>query len=453
MDDIHTLAFWIANLSQLLYYLKKDIGLVVATAEHQLNISELISEAYTFLVVDSQERINKILEPAMLEHEPFENLSEQVDFADDWHRFFRRGRSSRRSTYIESTSPVNTPMQTNAPRLLSPQSITSLLSSILYVLQSYEVHPAITLQAVAQLSHFMSCEIFNRILSNKKYLCRSKALQIRMNVTAIEEWMRESSQLPGHQHLTSYFNPLVQLLQLLQCVSQLNELELFVNTIKQFDLLNPLQIKRCVLNYRYEVSEPRLPDEIDKYVMQIARDTQRPRPSSYCEGTVKQKRSSIAGARPSDQRPPKQQQRPTSVSSLGNLIVASMVGKVSSSKNTATTADEDNDDDEDDDQSTRDWTVEQRDSRYMLPFSLPTTWSRKSIVTAATHQQQPTTSTPSPSISDLMCQELKEKLGTERERMAREERSIVPTIPEEWLDRLDNNLASRQTDDAVNLTA
>ncbi|KAI7854855.1 hypothetical protein BDC45DRAFT_568645 [Circinella umbellata] len=471
--DVHTLAFWMANLSQLLYYLKKDSGLVVATAEHQLELSELICETYTLLIMDSEQRIDKILEPAMLEHEPIQGLTEQVDFADGWQRrfsFFYR-RNSTRGKGNSSTSNNNNVNSSNnnnssnepsspsilSPRTLSPQSITSLLSSILYVLQSYEVHPAIVLQAIAQFFHFLSCEMFNRILSNKIYLCRSKALQIRMNVTALEEWMRES-QLPSN--LASYFNPLVQLLQLLQCVSQLNELMLFVNTIKTFDVLNPLQIKRCVLNYRYEVSEARLPDEINQYVMQIADDTirQQLQQQSRVSWDTRRDSSSSRGAA----------SRPTSVSSLGSLFMASVVGNHKAklqiqqqqqehdAQNThveqtedqsisiePTEEDEEAEEELKDPDGIREWTVEKRDSRYMLPFSLPTTsgWGKK--VTSLSCDSQPTVKQEKAmSVSDAMCQEFKQKLSAEREKIARECNGIVPTIPEDWMDRLDNNLVS-----------
>ncbi|KAI9499194.1 hypothetical protein BDB00DRAFT_795783 [Zychaea mexicana] len=498
--DVHTLAFWMANLSQLLYYLKKDSGLIVATAEHQLELSELICETYTLLVMDSEQRLDKILEPAMLGHEPIQGLTEQVDFADDWQRrfsfFYRRNSTrsngGRKSTagnsntnngnYSEPSSPSIVVTTPSSPRSLSPQSITSLLSSILYVLQSYEVHPAIVLQAIAQFFHFLSCEMFNRILSNKKYLCRSKALQIRMNVTALEEWMRES-QLPSH--LASYFNPLVQLLQLLQCVSQLNELMLFVNTMKTFDVLNPLQIKRCVLNYRYEVSEPRLPDEVNHYVMQIAEDTvrqqqqQQQQQTSYrgsCDTTRRDSSSTRSAG-----------SRPTSVSSLGSLFMASVVGSHKAKLQQQQQAqqqqqqqNEDNDADGDrqddglkdnekpqeeqlqqqpqqdkeeirDHEGLREWTVEKRDSRYMLPFSLPTTsgWGKKiSPACDSNNHSQPVGSnsdggkaSEAMSVSDAMCQEFKQKLSAERAKTARE-RGIVPTIPEEWMDRLDSNLVS-----------
>ncbi|KAG1452971.1 hypothetical protein G6F56_007682 [Rhizopus delemar] len=255
-QDVHTLAFWISNLSQLLCYLKKDSQLLIKSGKHQIHITELISEAYTCLVQDSQRRLDHILEPAMLDFEPLEGID--IQFAHDWQRFFRRS-----SVSLE----------------LSPSSVTHLLTSILYVLQSYKVHQTITTQVLSQLFYFFSCELFNRILINKRFLCRSRALQIRMNLSVIEEWIRQQA-LPFESFLT----PVVQMIQLLQCVSQLVDLMDFINTINTFDLLNSVQIKRLILQYRYEVNECRLPDEIEKYTMQIAEDTLKqystPRPKS-----------------------------------------------------------------------------------------------------------------------------------------------------------------------------
>lgn len=259
-------------MTQLLYYLKKDTSLVVATAEYQLRISELISEIYTMIVNDTERRIHKVLGAAILEHEQIPGM-EDVNFADDWQRFFRR--SSRRSVIVPPDGGLAVQLKQHrhtACHVLSPQSITSLLTSTLYVLQAYEVHPTIIIQALAQFIHYMSCELFNRILTNKKLLCRSKALQIRMNLSLMEEWVRENELPPS---LISYFDPTTQLLQMLQCLTQLTDLASFLQTVKKFDALNALQLKRCVINYRYEVNEPRLPEEVEKYVLQLAEDTLR----------------------------------------------------------------------------------------------------------------------------------------------------------------------------------
>ncbi|KAI9362386.1 DIL domain-containing protein [Pilaira anomala] len=384
-QDVHIMAFWIANLSQLLYYLKKDVGLVVATAEYQLEISELISETYTLLVTDSEKRMDRILEPAMIEYEQLGGL-EVVEFADDWHRFFRRNRfstsSNRRSVGQTTTTSVELPVQ-QTRSTLTPQSVTSLLTSILYVLQSYDVHPVIVIQCMAQLFHFLSCEIFNRILTNKKYLCRSKALQIRMNLTVMEEWVREHH-LPST--LAAYFNPVVQLVQLLQCVSQLQDLMDFISTTKSFDLLNPMQIKRLVLNYRYEVSEPKLKEEVEKYTMQIAEDT------------IKSIQS--------------EQQQLMERSDTDSIYTEN--------------ENEDNH-----------YVSEKKDSKYMLPFSLPTTTN---MMHSGWHHQKPEQAQQngSMSLSDNIYFELKTKLSAERERNARES-SVIPSIPEEWLEKLDHH--------------
>lgn len=419
------MAFWIANLSQLLYYLKKDVGLVVATAEYQLEISELVSETYTLLVTDSEKRLDRILEPAMIEYEQLGGL-EVVEFADDWHRFFRRNRFS---TSSNRRSVGNTQAELPVPQTrstLTPQSVTSLLTSILYVLQSYDVHPVIVIQAMAQLFHFLSCEMFNRILSNKKYLCRSKALQIRMNLTVIEEWVREHH-LPST--LGAYFNPVVQLVQLLQCVSQLQDLMDFISTTKSFDLLNPMQVKRLVLNYRYEVSETRLKEEVEKYTMQIAEDTIK---SIQTEQQLQfiERSSSLEN-----------QSRPNSISSLGSLLQSISQQKnnnnnrksrqsVQSGSDTDSIYTENDEDNH--------YVTEKKDSKYMLPFSLPTTTN---MVHSGWHhkkQEQRLVSDDSLSLSDSIYIELKTKLSAEREKNARES-SVIPSIPEEWLERLDHH--------------
>lgn len=422
---------------------------MVATAEHQLEISELISEAYTLLVLDSEKRMDRILEPAMVEFEQIDGL-EVVEFADDWHRFFRRSRSSppnRRS--LGNTSVMDSMYSPPSPQLsqqqqqqqqiratLSPQSITSLMTSILYVLQSYDVHPVIVIQAIAQLFHFLSCEVFNRILFNKKHLCRSRALQIRMNLTVIEEWVREHH-LPTS--LGAYFNPVIQLVQLLQCVSQLTDLMDFINTVKSFDLLNPMQVKRLVLNYRYEVAESKLPEEIEKYTMQIAEDTLK---SLQTEKQQEEKRSMDTSS----------SSRPNSISSLGSLLLYSMsqqkkkklnVNRLSvQSVDTAMTLDDDacsmmSFDDVDSNHS-REMVIEKRDSKYMLPFSLPTTTNMVHSGWNNNNSSKNPVPLENMSLSDSIYFELKQKMSIEREKNMRE-RSVIPTIPEEWLERLDHH--------------
>lgn len=56
-------------------------------------------------------------------------------------------------------------------------------------------------------------EMFNRILTRKKYICRSRALQIAMNLSALEEWVLQMGLPSGVQ---AHFAPVRDLLHWLQ---------------------------------------------------------------------------------------------------------------------------------------------------------------------------------------------------------------------------------------------
>ena len=156
----------------------------------------------------------------------------------------------------------------------SPRNVTSLLSSIQFILETYNIHVVIIAQCQAQLFHWLGAELFNRILAKKKYQSRSKAMQVRLNVSALEDWLRlnvkastEGTTDPGaHVRKTASeigresLGPLIQLLQWLQVLSSLgDEEETFRRTIKALDLLTPAQLLSAATNYRAEVGEHALP--------------------------------------------------------------------------------------------------------------------------------------------------------------------------------------------------
>ncbi|ODO09524.1 hypothetical protein I350_03127 [Cryptococcus amylolentus CBS 6273] len=81
----------------------------------------------------------------------------------------------------------------------------------------------------------------------------SKALQIRMNRTALDDWIR-SNGLPA-KIATQHLAPVSQLLQWLQCLSQIKEFDTLIGTVQGMKAINPLHMRRAVRDYRYEVNE------------------------------------------------------------------------------------------------------------------------------------------------------------------------------------------------------
>lgn len=279
--DMTMQAFWLSNATLLLHYLKKDGGLVESTVGFQLHLAELINEIFVLVIRDAERRMNKVLDAAMLDHETIPGL-EDIAFQNEW-KLFRKNKS-------KDPEPDEKRFRPPSPRRraqISPRNITSLLSSTLFVLDLYDVHSVITTQVLSQLFYWLSAEIFNRIMSTKRYLARTKAMQIRMNVSALEDWARTNNRIPEHYENGStnttgestidaarrHLAPAIQLLQWLQCFSSLgDDHESLVTTLLQLQQLTPAQLLHAVKSYRPEVGEKGLIKPAMKFLLEMQHD-------------------------------------------------------------------------------------------------------------------------------------------------------------------------------------
>ncbi|KAH8707747.1 Dilute domain-containing protein C25B8.08 [Beauveria bassiana] len=280
--DMTILAFWISNATLLLHYLKKDAGLLEATSEFQTQLADLINEIFILIVRDAERRLDKVLDPAMLDHETIPGF-EDITFQNEWKLFKRK--TAVKEEPLEKRYRPPSPKQRAKP---SPRNVTSLLSSTVFVLDLYDIHSVITTQIISQLLYWIASELFNRIMSNRKYLARTKAMQIRMNVSLLEEWARTNNRQAEHYEggetkstgettadaSRRHLAPVIQLLQWLQCFSSLAEddLEALVGTLQQLKRLTPQQLIHAATHYRAEVGEKRLPKSATKYLLGIQKE-------------------------------------------------------------------------------------------------------------------------------------------------------------------------------------
>ncbi|GAA5905453.1 hypothetical protein JCM6882_003165 [Rhodosporidiobolus microsporus] len=315
-DDMANCAFWLSNTLLLLYYLRKDPSLSSTPSvaqTYQTHLCDLINEIFVFVIRDAERRIDRVLEAALLEHEALPGF-EDVAFEDEWAstRFVKKltGRglkkggmrtsqsarslfSTATSTSSESvlpgtdgSSPPPRQRHVSASQIpladATPRSITALLSSTLFVLQLYEIPPSIVVQAFSQLFYWIACEVFNRLLTQRKYLCRSRAMQIRLNASNLEDWAR-ANRLPTKM-VSVHFTPLNQLLQWLQCLSSESSIDGLIGTVQSLRALNPLQLRKAVRDYRYEVDERRMDEDCAQYLVQIQKQWERMRMQKKVEG-------------------------------------------------------------------------------------------------------------------------------------------------------------------------
>lgn len=311
--DMTILAFWMSNATLLLHYLKKDTGLIVSTADIQVQLADLINEIFVLVIRDAERRMDKILDPGMLEFETIAGF-EDVQFQNEW-KFFKRAKT-------KVAEPSDKQFRPPSPRQrakVSPRNTTSLLSSTLFVLDLYDIHSVIIVQILGQLLYWLGAEIFNRVMSNRKYLSRTKALQIRMNVSVIEDWAQNNNRYPEHyengETTTTGFSvldsakhhlaPVKQLLEWLQVCSSLSDnVESLKDTVHQLPRLSPQQLLHAVKYYRAEVGEKSFSKAATKVVTEIQKDAQTrrtkqqqdtSRPQTPTSSVSKPRKSSGAG--------------------------------------------------------------------------------------------------------------------------------------------------------------
>ncbi|KAG5647640.1 hypothetical protein DXG03_008993 [Asterophora parasitica] len=188
-----------------------------------------------------------------------------------------RSFSSLRQSFARGRGPSNTPLASlfpESPPPPSPSDLTAFLTALHSLLTLGDINPAMTTQLWSQVMYWTSCELFNRIITRKKYICRSRAIQIGMNLAVLEEWIEEMGLPPGVQ---VHFNPARDLLRWLQSLSSISEFPDLVATIQIMKSINPLQMRRAVRDYKYEVNEGRMTEECIQYLTQLQKDWERHR--------------------------------------------------------------------------------------------------------------------------------------------------------------------------------
>ncbi|KAF9535373.1 DIL domain-containing protein [Crepidotus variabilis] len=323
-EDLQCLVFWLYNTTLWLHLLECDNSINEACemlGSFEL-IEEVVNSVFVFIIRFAERRIDQLLDTSILSYTHIPAELDAVQFESEWS-FLRPFASKRKTTPTSPQKPVTMPASPTSPnRPLSPTlsqssissatsrglgslrdtigrsrggasapslaaifqepnatapsplDLTSFLTSLHLLLVFSDINPAIITQLWSQVMYWTSCEIFNRVITRKKYLCRSRAVQIAMNLTAIDDWIEDMSLPAGIQ---THFAPVRDLLNWLQRLSSITEFPDLVATIQTMKHMNPLQMRRAVRDYKYEVSESKMTDECVQYLTQLQKDWERHR--------------------------------------------------------------------------------------------------------------------------------------------------------------------------------
>ncbi|KAG5333500.1 MYO5B protein, partial [Acromyrmex charruanus] len=205
-DDFDSRVLWLSNTLRLLHNMKQYSGdkpfQIENTprqneqclrnfdlSEYRVVLSNVALWIFNNLITNLKERIQALTVPALLEHEAISVPTDKTG----------RPRSSSMGGEPDST-------QQKLDKLLGE------LTSVHKTLQYHGVDPEVVMQLFKQLFYFMCASALNNLLLRSE-LCRwTKGMQIRYNMSHLEQWGRDRRLEIASEAL----HPIIQASQLLQ---------------------------------------------------------------------------------------------------------------------------------------------------------------------------------------------------------------------------------------------
>ncbi|XP_041791311.1 unconventional myosin-Vb [Chelmon rostratus] len=159
-------------------------------------LSDLCIQAYQQLISITEKRLQNMIVPAMLESETIPGLTGSA---------VKLGTSRKRA----GSDPRG--VGGDAPTMAS---VLRELGGLHAALSRQALPPTHMGQAFHQLTYLISASALNNLLLRKDMCCWSRGMQIRYNVSLLEEWLRSRGLQAGGAVAT--LEPLIQAVQLLQ---------------------------------------------------------------------------------------------------------------------------------------------------------------------------------------------------------------------------------------------
>ncbi|CAF0924092.1 unnamed protein product, partial [Didymodactylos carnosus] len=251
------LAYWIANTSELLNFIKQDRDLSRLSNDVQDRLAECVQRLFRHLTTLVQSELEKYLCA-------FSNPQDDVE--RDVYIAFEE--SSANNPKLSDSRWMN-PMNDNGGHPLATLGdILATLSSVMNLLRKCRVNAALTIQMFSQIFHYINSWLFNRIVcySELKLCTHYWGEKLSSRLSRISEWaLRQGLELASDCHLTKV-NQICQLLQ--NPKRDQNDASLLANASLK---LNSKQIKQVLDNYIPNRNEPQVSPTFSQAVLSAAR--------------------------------------------------------------------------------------------------------------------------------------------------------------------------------------
>ncbi|SSD60520.1 related to Dilute domain-containing protein YPR089W [Saccharomycodes ludwigii] len=336
--DVVLQSYWLGCFNILYYHLLKQDNFFKKYPQVLQNLVIGSRSLMIELCYSIHSRVVPLIQTTIFDYTTLNQVKETL-YKKDWNFFKKSGSNSTNGTNETAAPNTDCPVKKKQnkdsydeilkmlyPPTLeeqmkpSPMKIVQVYSALIYVLNLNSVHELISQQCLSLVMKWFNAVTFNSIMKNKsrKFLCRAKAMQIRLNLSVIQDWvmvnnltpfkptvsidefmwdrfpytliqnladidldnqmelnkklkfvihasskakvLNETNSLFFYQSFIKiasiHLQPLLQILEWLQVATTLKDEESLNATLKLLDYLKPQQILKIMDRYRYEIDEP-----------------------------------------------------------------------------------------------------------------------------------------------------------------------------------------------------
>ncbi|CAF0791452.1 unnamed protein product [Didymodactylos carnosus] len=274
------LAFWIANTSELLNFIKQDRDLSRLSNDVQDRLAECVQRLFRHLTTLVQTELEKYLcafsnPQDDVERDVYIAFGKVIDFTFIFVKhsviYIVLEDSSANNPELSDSRwmvEMNDNVAEHPISLATLGDILATLSSVMDLLRKCRVNAALTIQMFSLIFHYINCWLFNRIVcySELKLCTHYWGEKLSSRLSHISDWaLRQGLELASDCHLTKV-NQLCQLLQ--NSKRDQNDASLLANVSLK---LNSKQIKQVLDNYIRNRNEPQISTSFTQAVLSAAR--------------------------------------------------------------------------------------------------------------------------------------------------------------------------------------
>ena len=247
--DIDVLAYWLANGYRLLSNMKQfsgepqfktrddELSLTLNTfdlQEYRIVLSDLLVQIYHTVLKHVEVQLTPMIVPGMLDYESLPGAGSAAAAGGR-----RGGAGGGAGGGGKPAAKVD--------------DIVRLFTAVLQALQRQCVEPRLVQHVFKQLFYIVNAAMVNNLLLRKDLARLTKGMQVRYNISKLQDWARDNNL----EQIATALTEAVQITQLLQCnKTKADDVDTIFATCVN---LNPLQIQKVLTMYTPEEFESRVP--------------------------------------------------------------------------------------------------------------------------------------------------------------------------------------------------